>query len=175
MSGFFLDLHRRKSHSSASFKPLTTMKGTEMSIQTIKERARRLARPIAFVRAMFPFAMAAVGYLIPPMRVSVGMPDSNGLWLSIVIELVIAGIWIASEMFTMSDRNTTVRYLQWDDGISLAVALVMAIWFGWLLKGGDVQWWFVIPFVAAVFDAFFSGYLAINNAAQKPIAQLTSS
>lgn len=39
---------------------------------------------------------------------------------------------------------------------------------GWLIGTGKLEWWFVVPWVAAVLDSMTSSWLGINNAAQKP-------
>src|SRR3989344_644566 len=75
------------------------------------------------LRPAVPLLMLGVGYLIPAMRVPVGMPTSNLLWILLFGSFVIVVVWLIAEIITVTDRNTPVSYLQWDDFSSLVVAL----------------------------------------------------
>ncbi len=37
-----------------------------------------------------------------------------------------------------------------------------------MIAGDHLQWWFVVPWAGAVIVSITSGWLGINNAAQKP-------
>ncbi|MBI2610854.1 hypothetical protein HYW60_02885 [Candidatus Kaiserbacteria bacterium] len=117
-------------------------------------------------RWAFPFVMLGVGYLIPALRVPVGWPQTSTLWALLFFSLVAVVVWLVSEVLTIVYRYTSSRELQGDDVISLAVALVITYLAGW--QRGGIEWWIVLPWLGAAIDAFFAGYLAINNAAQKP-------
>lgn len=126
-------------------------------------------RTMGLVRPLFPIGMLIVGSWIPTMRIPITIPPTDDLWKALVVEIILAVIWIISEIITVVDKDTTVRQLRWDDFISLWIAIPMATWCGWLIAWQKVEWWFIVPFVAALLDATLSGYLGINNAAQKPI------
>lgn len=117
-------------------------------------------------RWAFPLFLLLVGYAIPALRVPIGWPDSNTLWALLFASLVLVVIWLGSEIIAVVYRYTTSRELQWDDFISLCVALTVTYIAGW--RRGGMEWWLVFPWIGAVADAILSGFLAINNAAQKP-------
>lgn len=128
---------------------------------------RGVMRRVGIFRPILPMLLLIVGYFIPAMQVSIGMPDSNLLWLLLFGSFVVLVIWLIAEIMTTTDRNTPISHLQWDDFASLVIALAMTFFAGW--QQGDIQWWLVFPWFGAVVDAVLSGYLAINNAAQKPL------
>jgi len=123
-------------------------------------------RILGVIRPLVPLIMLGIGYLIPVLRAPVGMPTSNLLWGLLFGSLVIVVIWLGSEIVTITDRNTPASYLQWDDFISLIVALAITSF-----VRANWEWWFFFPWVGAVVDSILSGFLAINNAAQKPLVQ----
>src|SRR3989338_6503735 len=123
-------------------------------------------RILGVIRPLVPLIMLGIGYLIPVLRAPVGMPTSNLLWGLLFGSLVIVVIWLGSEIVTITDRNTPASYLQWDDFISLIVALAITSF-----VRANWEWWFFFPCVRAVVDSILSGFLAINNAAQKPLVQ----
>ncbi len=127
---------------------------------------QRIWRRIGILRPMLPFLMLGIGWLIPAMRVPVGMPQTNTLWVLIFASFLIVVVWLIAEMTMLADRNTTVGRLQADNIISFAVALGIT----YFLQG-NWEWWIVIPWIGCVADGFLSGWLAINNAAQKPLMQ----
>ena len=135
-------------------------------IQTLRTFLHKLGR----FRWAFPLLMLGVGYWIPPLRAPVEIPASNGLWASVVISLILVVIWIISEVITVTNRTTPTRHLQWDDLLSLILALAVTLWGGWLISRG-LEWWLIIPWLGAVIDAGLSGWLGINNAAQKPLVE----
>ena|SRR3989344_2672251 len=131
---------------------------------------RNVLSTIGKSRWAFPFILLAVGYLIPAAHVPVGWPESGTLWAVIAFSLIAMIIWLWAENLAVVNRYTTSRELQRDDAVSLAIALVLTYVAGELRQAGHLQWWYIIPWLGAVLDSFFAGYLAINNAAQKPFA-----
>jgi len=82
--------------------------------------------------------------------------------------VVLSVIWLVAEFVTMTNRETIVRSLQWDAALSTTTAAVFSGIGGWMIAGDHLQWWFVVPWAGAVIDSITSGWLGINNAAQKP-------
>lgn len=84
--------------------------------------------------------------------------------------IILAVTWLLFDLFWVFSRETTSRDLQINSAITNFMAITFSIAFGYLIKseGGGVQWWFIVPFVAAVVDVFTTGWAAINNATQKP-------
>ncbi len=144
------------------------------SFEGFKKGCRKTFRVIGIVRPVFPLAMMGVGALIPVLQVPVAMPDNNGLWLALAISTGFILVWLAAETYTVVDRKTSVGHLQWDDFVSLVMAVALTEWHGRLVASGSLEWWFVLPWLAALLDAVLSGAFAINNAAQKPIVQQQS-
>ncbi|MFW6027850.1 MAG: hypothetical protein ACOC91_03495, partial [bacterium] len=58
--------------------------------------------------------------------------------------------------------------LQWDTVVSTFTAITFSVAAGWFIGAGKLEWWFVVPWIASMIDAFTAGWLGINNAAQKP-------
>lgn len=133
---------------------------------------KRGLRIIGIFRPAVPLMMIGIGWLIPVLGSPVTMPTTNGLWLALVISGGVVFVWLLAEIITVVDRNTKVFHLQWDDFSSLAIALVLTEWHGRLVNAGSLEWWFILPWLGAIIDGILSGFLAINNAAQKPIAQV---
>ena len=82
--------------------------------------------------------------------------------------VVLSVIWLVAEFVTVTNRETIVRSLQWDAALSAITAAVFSSIGGWMIAGDHLQWWFVVPWAGAVIDSITSGWLGINNAAQKP-------
>lgn len=123
---------------------------------------------IGAFRWAFPILLALIGYFIPVMHVPFGWPDSGVLWAILFFSLIAMVVWIISEIMAVVYRYTSSSELQWDDFISLTIALVATYIAGW--QRTELEWWLVLPWIGAVIDGFLSGFLAINNAAQKPFA-----
>lgn len=141
------------------------------SFEGFKDGGRKTLRIIGTVRPVFPLVMLGVGAFIPVLQVPVAMPTTNGLWLALAITAGFMAVWIGAEVYTVVDRKTGVTHLQWDDFISLVMAVTLTEWHGRLVAANELQWWFVLPWVGVLVDAVLSGTLAINNAAQKPLIE----
>lgn len=125
---------------------------------------------------MFPYLLAGGGYaagaLYEPaksLRTSVTelpIPEDVYLWLLVMV--VLSVIWLVAEFINVTNRETVVRSLQWDAAISTVTAALFSGFGGYLIATEQLQWWFVVPWVGAVIDSLTSGWLGINNAAQKP-------
>jgi hypothetical protein len=87
-------------------------------------------------------------------------------WLLLMVILAIA--WVVAELFSVTNRETVVLALQWDTVVSTFTALTFSLAGGWFVGTGTLEWWFVVPWIASVIDAFAAGWLGVNNAAQKP-------
>src|SRR3989344_7176915 len=117
-----------------------------------------MLEPIGRFRWAFPLLMLAAGYLIPPLRITIGGTMTNGLLIALFVSLIIMVVWLVAEILMVTNRQTSTGELQRDDMFSLFLAVGLSIWGGWMLRDG-VGWWFIIPYVGAVVDAFLSGYL----------------
>lgn len=124
----------------------------------------------------FPYVLAALGYLVgtfygpaSSLRSSVlTWPVSQDVYPWLLLMLLLAGGWLIAEFITVTDRETIVIALQWDSVLSALTAIAFTGVAGWLIGTGKLEWWFVVPWVAAVLDSMTSSWLGINNAAQKP-------
>lgn len=141
------------------------------SWEGFKHGCRRGLKTIGIVRPVFPLFMMGVGAFIPALNVPVAVPEQNNLWIALALSLGFILVWLAGEIATVVDRNTSVGHLQWDDISSLVMAVALTEWHGRLVATGQLRWWFVLPWLAALLDAALSGWFAINNAAQKPLVQ----
>jgi len=82
--------------------------------------------------------------------------------------VLLAAVWLVGEFFSVTSRETVVAALQWDAVISALTAIIFTGWGGWLIGTETLEWWFIVPWGAAVIDALTAAWLSINNAAQKP-------
>jgi len=157
---------------SIGLKWLVPKRGDEMATwEGFKHGCRKTVRTIGTFRFALPLLMMGVGAMIPTLRVPVGLPSNNGLWVALAVSAGVVIIWLGAEIYTVVDRNTPVFHLQWDDFSSLVMAVALTEWHGRLVTSGQLKWWFIIPWVGVLIDAVLSGWLAINNAAQKPLIQ----
>jgi hypothetical protein len=125
-------------------------------------------RIVGRLRWLFPIVLLAAGYNTPALRVPVSWPGTNALWAALFISLGVMAVWLVAEIVTVVHRNTGSRQLQIDAFVSFAVALAITYFAG--RQGVGLEWFVVIPWTGAVLDGLLSGYLGINNAAQKPFA-----
>lgn len=119
-----------------------------------------------------PAIMLLIGWAIPDLRTSVvlnDIPPEVYKWL--VGQMVFGIVWLLWELNYAARRTTAVEFLQWDDAVGRAWAVGLTGWCGALVMRGDLPWWFVVPWIAVLIESFFSGFLTINNAAQKPLLQ----
>ena len=131
---------------------------------------KRFWRIVSWIRWLLPLLMVWVGSYIPVMRTPISMPTSNLLWMLLFVSLLLLVFWLVAEVVTVTDRNTSVLNLQWDDVMSLLIAVaVTGVAFRNAVHWWWPEWWYFFPWLGALLDAALSGYLAINNAAQKPL------
>ncbi len=119
------------------------------------------------MRWALPLVMMAVGYYLVPVSHApvTGMPKTQELWEFFYFSTAIGGAWALAEIIVSIWRYTTTTHLQVDDFLSLLVMGVVLYVAGW--QQWPMPWWVVVPMGTATFDGLLSGFLGINNAAQK--------
>lgn len=125
---------------------------------------------------MFPHLLAAganaAGALFEPaksLRASVTewpVPQDVYHWLPVMV--VLSVVWLVSGFIAVTNRETVVLSLQWDAAIRTMMAAVFSGFGGFVIATDQLQYWFVVPGAGAVIDSLATGWLGINNAAQKP-------
>jgi hypothetical protein len=125
---------------------------------------------------VFPYLLAALGYMLAvlfepaaALRSSVltwPVPQAVYGWLLLLVLLAV--VWLFAEFVTVTSRETVVMALQLDAVFSTLTALLFTGLAGYFIGKGTLEWWFVVPWGATIFDALAADWLAINNAAQKP-------
>jgi hypothetical protein len=127
------------------------------------------------VYLFFPLVLLGIGYFvgvfIPAFNRPVfdGLPIDALIWPPLVVLIVLALLWLLFDLFWVVDRETTSRHLQLYGVASVSRIMAFSMAFGYLFNSKyGIAWWFVIPFIAVVVDAFTTGWAAINNATQKP-------
>ena len=118
-----------------------------------------------------PFIIMGVGYaffssLRSPMSWPWNAPTE--VWLGITLQLALMIVWLGYEIWYTTHRNASVYDLQVDAAVDLGMTLALALVMGVAIHAGKLQWWFIVPIIGAVIDAFQSVLLGINNAAEKP-------
>jgi hypothetical protein len=119
-----------------------------------------------------PAILLLIGWVIPDLRTSIvlnDIPPEVFKWL--VGQIILSVAWLLWEFNFAARRTTAVEFLQMDDGVSRVWAVLLTGWCGAMISRGDLPWWFVVPWVSVLIESFFSGFLTINNAAQKPLMQ----
>jgi len=136
-------------------------------------RTRRIGLYIVWC---FPFVLAAAGYLggtyypaAADLRAPVFAwpvpPEVFGWLLAMVLAAV---VWLFTQFLLVTSRETVVRALQFDATVSTLTAVAFTGYAGWSLGAATVEWWLVVPWLTSIVDALLTGWLGINNAAQKP-------
>jgi hypothetical protein len=125
---------------------------------------------------VFPYVLAACAYFAGVfyepalvLRTSVltwPIPQAVYGWLLLMV--LVSALWLVGEFFSVTGRETVVSALQWDAVVSALTAIVFTGWGGWFIGTETLEWWFIVPWVAAIVDALTAAWLSINNAAQKP-------
>ena len=128
---------------------------------------------IRFVAWAFPAALLLAGYItgmfLPEFAGDVPWPAPGPVWPPLMVTTLVAVGWLLFEMKSAVDRETTVGELQADHTVSVTWAFLFAGGCGWFIATkGTMPWWFLVPFVESILDGILTGYLGINNAAQKP-------
>ena len=123
--------------------------------------------PVAW---LFPIAVMAIGALFPSLRDAIGAkipPVSIALGLLLQVLLLVG--WLIAENQFAASRETKINELQADAFRSILLSLVLSFVAGWLLAKGICPWFYVVPAISAIVDAFLTANQGLNNAAQKPI------
>jgi hypothetical protein len=117
----------------------------------------------------------AVGYLwFPALRTPVTWPWNvdPAVWGPVALMMVLTGVWLGFEVkFTVSQRTTTSQ-LQFDAIVGFIMAMMLCVVGGAMIRDGNLQWWFFVPWMGVLVDAIQSVYFGINNAAQKNPTEL---
>jgi hypothetical protein len=122
--------------------------------------------PIAW---LFPLAVMGIGALYAPLRTYVnGVFPSVETTPGILVQVVLSGAWMLAEYRFAASRETSITQLQADAFRSLFLSLILSFGAGWLLSRGECPWFYIVPAIAAIGDAFLTANQGLNNAAQKP-------
>lgn len=122
--------------------------------------------PIAW---LFPIVIMGIGALYGPLRTFVDGPLPSVLITpGILVQVILAGAWMLAEYRFAASRETSIKQLQSDAFRSLLLSLVLCFGAGWLLALRECPWFYIVPTIAAVGDAFLTANQGLNNAAQKP-------
>jgi hypothetical protein len=126
--------------------------------------------PVAW---LFPVAVMAIGALYAPLRtyVNSGVP-SIVITPGILAQVLLSSGWVLAEYRFAASRETTIKQLQSDAFRSLFLSLVLSFGAGWLLSLGECPWFYIVPTIATIIDAFLTANQGLNNAAQKPFVPL---
>lgn len=87
-------------------------------------------------------------------------------WLLVMV--IASSAWIVGAFLAVTNRETIIFVLQADAFVSSLTAMIFSGFAGWQFGASGLQWWLVVPWLAAVLNALLSAWLGINNAAQKP-------
>jgi hypothetical protein len=125
---------------------------------------------------LFPYLLAAGAYLsgavygpAAALRTPVlQWPVPPAVYGGLLLLVLIAIAWLIGEFFSVTSRETVVTALQLDAVLSATTAILFTLAAGWFIGTGRLQWWFIVPWIAAIIDALTAAWLGINNAAQKP-------
>jgi hypothetical protein len=125
---------------------------------------------------MFPYLLAAGAYFSgavyePAMALRAPVahwPIPPAAYGGLLVLVLIAIAWLIGEFFSVTSRETVVMALQLDALLSTTAAILFTGAAGWFIGTGNLQWWFIVPWIATIIDALTAGWLGINNAAQKP-------
>jgi hypothetical protein len=120
----------------------------------------------------FPLILLGISGVIPALQqpIEFDRAPSSDVYGPLLVLTIIGVVWLTAENIMAASRNTTVRELQRDHIVSLLWATIILTLGGYLLQEG-LQWFIVVPWFITMADAFLSGYLGINNAAQKPLVE----
>jgi hypothetical protein len=132
-------------------------------------------RPLSHLWWLFPILLG-VWLFVPVLRArvfldAIRLEDQVSLLIGIIVQGVLGGAWLMYEFFAVSNQQTSVHRLRVNNAVSTAMALAFTVIGTWLLARDMFMWGLIVPWSAALLDAFVSSDRAINNAAQKPLVQ----
>jgi hypothetical protein len=110
------------------------------------------------IGAVFPSLQLHVRLAIPPLQVTPGM----------LIQVLLSSLWMLAEYRFAASRETTIKQLQSDSFRSILLSMVLCFGAGFLLAREICPWFYLIPMLSSVGDAFLTANQGLNNAAQKP-------
>ncbi|HUO56042.1 MAG TPA: hypothetical protein VMU27_01220 [Candidatus Paceibacterota bacterium] len=91
------------------------------------------------------------------------------IWPWACLELLLMIAWLLYEIWFSANRDTPGSELQLDAAIDMTIALGLCVYAANRWGAGvSIGWWFYLPSVGAIVDAYQSALLGINNAMQKP-------
>jgi hypothetical protein len=121
-----------------------------MLFQTFRSRLSRFAW-------LFPLAVMAAGAAFAPLRTLIsGETLLISLTPGLFVQIVLLGIWIIAENNFAMSPETPLKQLKNDVFLSIILALLLSFMAGWLLALGDCPWFFILPALIAVLDAFLT-------------------
>lgn len=122
-----------------------------------------------------PLILLFAGWLYPPMRqpISLTTAPQPEVFAGLFFSVLVVGGWMVFDWFRAMKYTTPVVQLQLDCFVSALNMLILSVAAGWLMKGGEVPYWFVLPWLGTVADTVMTAHTSINNAAQKPLMQTT--
>jgi hypothetical protein len=121
--------------------------------------------PIAW---LFPVAVMAAGALFSPLRAFVGREiPPVAITPGLLVQVILLAAWLLAENHYAASRATRISQLQTDALLSILLALVFAFGAGYLLALGECPWFFLMPAVTAIADAFMTANQGLNSAAQR--------
>ena len=122
--------------------------------------------PVAW---LFPLVVLGIGAFYAPLRTPVnGLVPSAEISPGILVQVLLSGGWMLAEYRFAASRETSIKQLQSDAFRSLFLSLLLTFMAGWLLSRGECPWFFIVPALATIGDAFLTANQGLNNAAQKP-------
>lgn len=90
------------------------------------------------------------------------------MWAGLFGQLLLVSVWLIHDFLYTAHRNTTVGDLQKDALGDITVALIFVAISAAMLANGMLPWWFIVPALGAIADAYLAPALCINNAYEKP-------
>src|SRR5215475_2653522 len=109
---------------------------------------------IGLLRWLFPIFMLGGGHLVEGLQLPVSWPIQDPVYPPLLVEMLIGLVWIIAEITTVTNRDTPVRTLQIDCMISLTLAIILAFVGAWKIARGTLQWWFILPWLVTIVDAY---------------------
>jgi hypothetical protein len=139
---------------------------------TLKERHPHLRLSIAVIYYLFPVVLLLVGKCISLFKPGLRQPVSweyTEVLPTLFVLLILAILWLIFDLFKVFSRETTSSALQYNNTLSIFLAIVFSIYLGMCIQDGwNIPWYLIIPLATSVINAFATGWAAINNATQKP-------
>lgn len=153
----------------------STSKGKIMAVSLVRIKPSNVVLDaLHFAGYLAPLLLLLAGFLVPALRHKVGAvppEDAASLWMTLIIFILAAVVWIFLDFFVVSNDSTTGSQLKLNAAISGTYNNVLLFAAGAMWAAGEMRWWMVVPIVATLVDDYIVTNRAINNALQKPIIQ----